>query len=254
MGGGPGGRRPAELPGRAWHRADLGSPRARGRRADRRPGRRDADPPRRQDRFPHGRRRPAGRARRPVRRAHRRQPCGARRAAAPGRIAGRLLPPGDRGRYHRSAAGVRPRGKRHPAGAGREPPLLAGNDADRSRHRVEDHPGVRRHRRAHRHPRRDGTPPRAAAAGWQRQPEPPDLRVRAGRRGAPAHYHRPGQRARRAQPAQRRARLPGPSRGGGAGRRSLPCPVRGGRHLAAAELSTSSRRCTRSLSSSRTTC
>ena len=70
---------------------------------------------------------------------------------------------------------------RHPAGAGREPPLLAGHDADRSRHSGQDHPGIRRHRRAHRHPRRDGTPQRAAAAEPQHQLEPPDLRVRAGR-------------------------------------------------------------------------
>ena len=104
----------------------LGGPRAGRGRADRRPGGRDADPPRRPDRRPVHRRRPARRARDPVRRPDRRGPGRAGRAAAPGRVPRRHLPPGGRGRHPRGPAQLRPRRERHPARARRQPPVLAG--------------------------------------------------------------------------------------------------------------------------------
>ncbi len=56
-------------------------------------------------------------------------------AAAAHRVARRHLPPGHRRRHPRSPAQLRPRRERHPAGAGREPPVLAGHGAHRPRFR-----------------------------------------------------------------------------------------------------------------------
>ena len=83
---------------------------------------------------------------------------------------------------------LRPGRERHPAGARREPAVLAVGPAHRAGDRRPHHPRLRRHRRAHRHPRPDGPRPRAAA-----QPRRPDAApaadgLPAGRRArAPAH-------------------------------------------------------------------
>ena len=123
-----------------------------------------ADPPRGADRRPVHRRGPARRARDPVRRPDRRGPGGAGRAAAAGRVAGRHLPPGHRGRHPRGPAQLRPRRERHPAGARRQPPVLAVVGADGAGFRRPDHPRLGRHRRAYRDPRAHGPGPWAAAA------------------------------------------------------------------------------------------
>ena len=169
-----GGRGPAALPRPARHPRHLGGPRARGGRADRRPGRRAADPPRGTDRRPVHRRGPARRARDPVRRPDRRGPGRAGRAAAAGRVARRHLPPGHRGRHPRGPAQLRPRRERHPAGARRQPPVLAVVGADGAGFRRPDHPRLGRHRRAYRDPRAHGPGPRAAARpGRRADPAPP---------------------------------------------------------------------------------
>ena len=60
--------------------------------------------------------------------------------------------------------------ERHPARHRRQPALPAGRGLHRSRHRLDRHPRVRRHRRAHRDPRRRG--PRDLAAPARRCAEP----------------------------------------------------------------------------------
>ncbi len=200
-------------------------------------GGRDADPPRGPDRRPVHRRRPARRARDPVRRADRGGPGRAGRAAAARRVAGRDLPPGGRGRHPRGPAQLRPGRERHPAGARREPPVLAVRAADRARVRRADHPRLGRHRRAYRDPRAHGPGPRAAAPLPRRpDPAPPAGRLRAGRGPLPAADPAAGQPARPAQPDQRRAGVPGRGHRGRPGRRvRARHPGRGGR-VAAAQL------------------
>ena len=124
-------------------------------------GGRDADPPRGPDRRPVHRRGPARRARDPVRRADRRGPGRAGRAAQADRVAGRDLPPGGRGRHPRGPAQLRPGRERHPAGARREPAVLAVRAADRPGVRRADDPRLGRHRRPYRDPRAHGPRPRA---------------------------------------------------------------------------------------------
>ena len=63
----------------------------------------------------------------------------------------------------RGAAHLRQGRERHPAGARREPPVLAARPADRARHRGADDPRLGRDRRAHRHPLPGGQPVAAAA-------------------------------------------------------------------------------------------
>ena len=109
------------------------------------------------------RRRPARGARHQVRRAHRREPGQPGQAAAARRVARRHLPPGRRRQHLRRAAHLRQGGERDPAGARRQPAVLAARAAHRARHRVADHPRLRRDRRAHRHPRARGQPVGAAA-------------------------------------------------------------------------------------------
>ena len=73
-------------------------------------------------------------------------------AAAAARPAGRrYLPPGDRGRHSRGAAGLRPRGRHHPAGARRGPPHRAGRALAGHEHPVAGDPPRRRNRRTHHH-------------------------------------------------------------------------------------------------------
>ena len=119
------------------------------------------------------------RARHQVRRADRREPRQPGQAAAPGRVAWRHLPPGRRRQHLRGPAHVRQGRERHPAGARREPPLLAARPADRARHRGADHPRLGRDRRAHRHPLARGHPVGAAPPVPGRDHHPPaDRRVR----------------------------------------------------------------------------
>ncbi len=245
LAGRQGGRGPAALPRPARHPRHLGGPRAGRGRADRRPGRRDADPPRGPDRRPVHRRGPARRARDPVRRPDRRGPGRAGRAAQADRVAGRDLPPGHRGRHPRGPAQLRPRRERHPAGARREPPVLAVVGADRAGLRRPDHPRLGRHRRAHRDPRAHGPGPRAAAPLPRRaDAAPPAGRLRAGRGPLPAADPDAGQPARPAQPDQRRARVPGRGHRGRPGRR-VRCPPSWSRWPGrCCSTTTSPRRCT----------
>ena len=144
------GRRPAAAPSR-WRRSRQRSgPGAGGGRAQRWPGGRDADPPGGPDRRP-VRRGPAGGARRPAWPPGQLGPCRARRPAPAGRVGRRHLPPARRPGHPGGAAGLRPRAQRHPAGAWRHPPHLAGRAAARSQHQIAGYPPRRRTRRAHRH-------------------------------------------------------------------------------------------------------
>ena len=108
-----------------------------------------ADPPGGPDRRP-VRRGSAGGARRPAWPPGRLRPCRARRPAPAGRVGRRHLPPARRPGHPGGAAGLRPRAQRHPAGAWRHPPHLAGRAAARQ-HQIAGHPPRRRTRRAHRH-------------------------------------------------------------------------------------------------------
>ena len=70
----------------------------------------------------------------------------------------RHLPPGRRRQHLRRAAHLRQGGERDPAGARRQPAVLAARPAHRAWHRGADHPRLRRDRRAHRDPRAGGQP------------------------------------------------------------------------------------------------
>ena len=156
---------------------------------DRRPGGRHADQARGADRGPVDRRRPARGARHQVRRAHRREPGEPRQAAPARRVPRRQLSPGRRRQHLGRAAHLRPGGERDPAGARRQPAVVAARPAHRAGHRVAHHPRLRRDRRAHRHPRAGGQPVGAAAQVPRRHhAAPPARRVRA-RGGARAAGH-----------------------------------------------------------------
>ena len=179
--GGPGRPRVAGVPGAARHHRDLGGARARRRRPDRRPGGRDAGPPRSPHRRPVHRRRPARRARGPVGRTRRREPRGARRPAAPGRVARRDLPPGAGRGHPRSVARLRARGERDPAGPRREPSTDHGPGVQ-PRNGHPRRASIGRHRRPHRHPPSEGERGVAPAGPGQpqRPPEGPWVRARGG--------------------------------------------------------------------------
>ena len=103
----------------------LGDPRAGRRRADRRPGGRDADPPRGPHRGAGHRRRPARRAHRPQRRPGRVEHRRTGAAAAAGRVARRQLPLDRRRRRRRGDPRLRPGQERHPDRHRRQPPQPA---------------------------------------------------------------------------------------------------------------------------------
>ena len=178
--GRPGRRGPAALPRRARHHAHLGGPRAGRGRADRRARGRDADPAGRPDRRPLARRRPARRARHPHRRADRRppRPRWPRSAGWPSRSAAATTR--SSATTSRGAARLRPRRERHPAGARRQPPLVAGVAADRPRRSAPGRSAppatstctssptrtMGRGRGLPRRPRRPAAAPAAAGYGW----------------------------------------------------------------------------------------
>ena len=108
---------------------------------------------------------PAGRARGPLRRPDRRLAGAAGRAAGSGGVPGRDLPLGGRRRHPQRAAAVRARRERHAAGDRRVAARPGGAVPGRLRHRRDRGAAVRRHRRAHGHPRALGGRRRAAGPG-----------------------------------------------------------------------------------------
>ena len=92
------------------------------------------------------------------------------------------------------AAGVRPRGRRHPARP-RHLPAVPARPRARREHRGAGRPGLRAHRRAHGHPPRGG-PRDPAAPPVQRRPgQPPGRRLGAGPAAAARRRRRSGSSA-----------------------------------------------------------
>ena len=136
---------------------------------------------------------------------------------------------------------------------GSQPPVVADRHAHRTGHQRPDHPRLRRHRRAHRDPRADGPRPGPAAAARRDHAAPEGGRVRAGRGAAAGADRVAGQLARRPQPDQRRAAVPGRGGRGRAGRRVRARRARPPSRDRCCSTTTSPRRSTSGRSRRRTT-